>query len=74
MILVKSVLILILIMTCGLQRVAASATDVAAMLTTLAKTGQEYQNQSKQFEQQRKEQQSKLNEIDAVTNKQSRNG
>ena len=71
MILVKSVLILILIVTCGLQRVAASATDIAAMLTTFAKTGQEYQNQSKQFEQQRKEQQSKLNEINAVTNKQT---
>ena len=71
MILVKSVLIVILSMPCSLQRVAASATDMAAMLTTFAKTGQEYQNQSKQFEQQRKEQQSKLNEINAVANKQT---
>tara|TARA_Y100000589_G_scaffold209234_1_gene197301 strand:- start:85 stop:906 length:822 start_codon:yes stop_codon:yes gene_type:complete len=50
---------------------AISGAELAPMLTSLAQAGQQYQAQSKQFDEQKKVQQSKLNEINAVTNKQS---
>ena len=71
MTLVKPVLILILSIVYNSQIFAVGSTDMAALLTTAGKAGLEYQKQSKQFEQQKKEQQSKLNEINAVTNKQT---